>query len=94
MKYAVYVLESQRDGLKYIGFTDDLKKRLEKHKNGLVESTKNRRPLKLIYCEICIDKHDALRREHYFKTGFGRRFLANRLNNYFAGSRGGRAMQR
>jgi putative endonuclease len=37
------------DGKFYAGFTQDLKLRFEHHQKGLVESTKDRRPLKLIY---------------------------------------------
>ncbi len=87
-----YVLLSLRDGKFYIGCTNSLKKRLLEHNKGKVFATKYRRPLKLIYCEICLNKLDAIKREKYFKTGFGRRFLKNRLENYFqlAGSRGGR----
>ena len=67
----------------YIGFTKDLKKRLNEHKKGLVTSTKNRLPLKLVYYEACLNKNDAIAREKYFKTGFGRRFLRNRIKAYF-----------
>ena len=84
--YNTYVLESKKDTNLYIGWTNDLKERYKKHNEGKVESTKNRRPLKLIYYEACLSKQDAIKREKYFKTGFGRRFLKNRL----AGSRGGR----
>ena len=66
----------------YIGFTKDLKKRLNEHKKGLVTSTKNRLPLKLVYYEACLNKNDAIAREKYFKTGFGRRFLRNRIKAY------------
>lgn len=84
--YYTYVLESKKDQKLYIGWTNDLKKRYEKHNLGKVFSTKMRRPLILIYYEACLSKEDAIKREKYFKTGFGRRFLKNRL----AGSRGGR----
>lgn len=84
--YYTYVLESLKDGNLYAGWTDNLKERLVKHNNGKVESTAQRRPLKLIYYEACLSKEATLRREKYFKTGFGRRFLKNRLT----GSRGGR----
>ena len=47
--FFTYVLESIKDGDKYYGYTKNLELRFEKHKKGLVESTKNRRPLKLIY---------------------------------------------
>ena len=84
--YYTYVLESCRDNKLYIGWTDDLKKRIEEHREGRVPSTKYRLPLKLIYFEACLSKEATIKREKYFKTGFGRRFLKNRL----AGSRGGR----
>lgn len=45
----VYVLKSLKDGNRYIGSTNDLKRRLREHDEGKVFSTKNRRPLKLIY---------------------------------------------
>jgi putative endonuclease len=81
--YYTYVLESAKDQNLYIGWTNDLKKRYEKHNLGKVFSTKMRRPFKLLYYEACLSKEDAIKREKYFKTGFGRRFLKNRL----AGSR-------
>ncbi len=63
----------------YIGFSKDLRNRIKKHSLGLVEATKNRRPFELIYYEACNNKDKALRREKYFKTGFGRRFLKERV---------------
>ena len=80
--YYTYVLLSERDNNFYIGFTKDLRSRLEKHNNGLVASTLHRGPLRLIYYEACLNKNDALLREKYFKSGFGRRFLKNRLEFY------------
>lgn len=77
--YYTYVLRSEKDSKLYIGFTDDLKRRILEHKNGLVDATKNRRPLKLVYYEACLSKNRAIAREKYFKTGFGRRFLKLRI---------------
>ncbi|HTK03646.1 MAG TPA: GIY-YIG nuclease family protein [Alphaproteobacteria bacterium] len=45
----VYVLISTKDGKRYIGSTNDLDRRFKEHNNGLVFSTKNRRPLVLKY---------------------------------------------
>jgi putative endonuclease len=84
--YYTYVLESTKDRNLYIGWTNNLKERFEKHNLGKVFSTKLRIPFKLIYYEACLSKEASIKREKYFKTGFGRRFLKNRL----AGSRGGR----
>lgn len=79
MWYYTYVLKSSKDHDLYIGWTDNLKKRFKKHNEGKVLSTIYRRPLKLVYCEACLDKQKAIKREKYFKTGFGRRFLKDRI---------------
>ena len=83
--YYTYVLQSSKDLNFYIGYTKDLKLRFDQHKKGLVESTKNRRPIKLIYYEACITKMDATNREKYLKTYNGRRFLHKRLKSYLTG---------
>ena len=51
-----YVLKSLKDGKLYIGWTNNLKKRFDNHSLGKVFSTKDRRPLDLIYYEACLDK--------------------------------------
>ena len=83
--YFTYVLLSEKDGKKYTGYTKNLKSRFEQHKNGEVESTKNRRPLKLIYYEACLNQQDATHREKYLKTHYGKMFIKNRLKSYFTG---------
>jgi putative endonuclease len=76
--YFVYVLKSQKDSKRYIGFTDNLERRLYEHNSGLVKSTKNRRPLELIYYEKFDSKTEAMKREKFFKTGYGRTFLSTK----------------
>ena len=81
--FYTYVLQSEKDGKKYIGFTKNLKSRFEQHQKGKVESTKDRRPFKLIYYEACLTEQDALKREKYLKTYRGKQFLQKRLKSYF-----------
>ena len=69
----------------YTGYTENLKLRFEQHQKGKVDSTKNRRPLELIYYEACQNQKDALKREKYFKTYLGKMFLRNRLKSYLTG---------
>lgn len=65
--FFVYVLQSKKDKSFYIGFAVDIKERLKKHNEGLVRSTKNIRPIELVYCEIYKSKRDALIREKRLK---------------------------
>ena len=83
--YYTYVLQSIKDSNFYVGFAKDLKLRFEQHEKGLVESTRDRRPLKLIYYEACVDKYDATKREKYFKSYHGKMFLTKRLKSYLTG---------
>ena len=80
--FYTYVLMSNSDNKFYTGFTRNLKRRLREHNDGAVASTAKRRPFELIYYEACLFETDAIKREKYFKTGFGRRFLRNRLEAY------------
>lgn len=82
MMFYTYVLLSENDKNFYIGYTKDLKKRLDGHQKGSVTSTSHRRPLSLIYYEACLNEDDAIKRERYFKSDFGRRFLRNRIGTY------------
>ncbi|MBI2506951.1 MAG: GIY-YIG nuclease family protein [Candidatus Colwellbacteria bacterium] len=77
----VYVLKSLKDKEMYVGRTKDLKERLVEHSQGRVESTKDRRPLKLMYCEIGNNIKDAVHREKYLKTAWGKRYLKYRLKH-------------
>ena len=83
--YYIYILQSLKDKQFYVGYTIDLKNRVSKHNKGLVPSTKNRLPLKLLYYEACINKNDAIKREKYLKTSWGKRYIKNRLKNYLTG---------
>lgn len=82
MFYYVYVLLSKKDGQFYTGYTGDIKERLQLHNSGRVLSTRNRRPLMLIYFEGCRNQQDATRREKYLKSGNGKIYLKNRLSNF------------
>ncbi|KOH44028.1 GIY-YIG nuclease family protein [Sunxiuqinia dokdonensis] len=80
--YYIYVLRSLKDEKNYTGYTKNLKLRFEQHTNGEVESTRNRRPLVLIYFEGCLNQQDAMHREKYLKTHYGIMYLKNRLKQW------------
>lgn len=85
--YYVYVLLSQKDNKFYIGFTNDIKRRMREHNQGKNPSTSYRLPLELIYYEAHLNKEDVRRRERYFKTTKGkttlRQLLRESLKNHF-----------
>ena len=83
--FYVYVLFSKKDDKFYTGYTKELKQRIIQHNKGLVESTRERRSLKLVYYEACLNQKDALKREKYLKSTYGKRYIKNRIKNYFTG---------
>jgi putative endonuclease len=80
--YYVYVLRSLTDDGFYIGYSANLRRRLEQHLEGNSFSTSYREPWKLIYYEAYTEQADALGREKYLKSGAGRQFLRSQLKNY------------
>jgi len=83
--YYTYVLQCEKDNGFYVEFTKNLKLRFEENTKGRVDSTKQRRPLKLIYYEACLFQEDATKREKYLKTYNGRIFIYKRLKSYLTG---------
>jgi len=83
LQYCVYVLYSAKDKKLYIGYTEDLKRRLTEHFQGECKSTGPRRPFILLFCEYFYSKSDAWRREKYLKTSAGKKGLKLILNKTF-----------
>ena len=84
MVYYIYILESEREGILYIGFTDDLKRRYAEHLSGRGgRTTRMRKDWKLIYFEGYPNKPDALGREKFLKSGSGRKYINKQLANHF-----------
>jgi len=68
MKFYAYILESQTSGRYYIGHSQDLIERLNRHNSGMVKATKNKGPWSLIYSEIFDNKLEANQRELEIKS--------------------------
>ena len=75
VEHTVYILRSEKDGKRYIGLTSNLERRLTEHNSGKVKSTRNRKPMQLIYREEFASRSEARQREQFFKTGKGREYL-------------------
>lgn len=83
--FYTYILYSKKDDKFYVGSTGNLKVRFEEHNKGWVVSTRDRRPLTLVYYEASLAKKDASHRERYLKTAYGKRYIKERLKSYFTG---------
>ncbi len=84
MFYYTYILESDKDKSLYIGFTSDLRKRLKEHNTGKSLYTRSRGPYKLIFFEGFTEEKDAIKREKYLKSGWGRKSINKLLSIYFS----------
>ncbi len=74
MKYTTYILKDD-DGNLYKGMTNNMERRLKEHKSGHTKTTSRMKNLELAYFEEFDNFHDARKRELYFKSSAGRRFL-------------------
>jgi putative endonuclease len=76
--YYVYVLQNAKGNL-YKGFTSDIAKRLREHNTGVTKATRLGAPWKVVYFEEFDSKEEAIKREKYFKSAAGRRFLKTKV---------------
>lgn len=74
-------MQNQKNENLYIGYSNNIKQRLKDHNQGKVKSTKNYRPLILIYCEAYKSKIDARKREYQLKKHYYKDELKKRLKN-------------
>ena len=77
--FFVYVIRSKSTGRLYKGQTQNLQARLKAHNAGKTKSTKYGVPWELVYYEDLLTRDEALKRERYFKSAAGRRFLKTKI---------------
>jgi len=82
--FYVYLLEHLQDKTWYIGFTENLTRRLGEHQsgNGCRTTSLKKGNYKLIYYETYLNKQDAIGREQFLKSGSGRKYIKKQLKNY------------
>ena len=72
----MYVLRSEKNGKRYIGFTSkDAGERLLEHNSGSCQFTRRNGPFKLIYADSFENSRDAREAEKFLKSGQGRQCL-------------------
>ncbi len=73
--YFVYILRSNKTGAFYKGHYSNIENRLAQHNAGETQSTKAGIPWQIVYVEEFNTHEEAIKREKYFKTAAGRRFI-------------------
>jgi putative endonuclease len=76
MRYCVYILWSVKAHRTYVGQTEDVENRLDRHNRGLVRSTKAYRPWVLVYVEECATRSEAIKLESWPKSPSGRKWIS------------------
>ncbi|HEX6848133.1 MAG TPA: GIY-YIG nuclease family protein [Chitinophagaceae bacterium] len=73
--FFAYVLKSLDHDFYYKGHCENLDERLIQHNSGMTESIRPYIPFILVYKEEFTTREEAIKRERYFKSAAGRRFL-------------------
>ncbi|MDZ4228411.1 MAG: GIY-YIG nuclease family protein [Candidatus Levybacteria bacterium] len=81
MVYITYILLSKSKIKTYVGHTDDLKRRLGQHNRGKGTFSRRYHPWEVLYKEEFIKEIDSIKREKYFKSAAGRRWMKRNLFN-------------
>ena len=79
--YYAYVLYSKDFDRFYKGHCENLEIRLAEHNSGKTKSTKAYIPWMIVYYESFNTRAEAIKREKYFKTAVGRRFLKKKIHH-------------
>ena len=80
--FYVYILQIKKSGRYYIGQTQNLAKRLEKHSLGKTKSMKNRGEFDVVYVEECSSRSEAMSREKEIKSYKGGEALKRLLSGF------------
>jgi putative endonuclease len=79
--YFVYIIESEKDGSYYVGSTQDLDERIQRHNQGRSKYTKNKRPWRLLYFEEFPDRSSATARENQIKNRKKKEYIEALIND-------------
>jgi len=79
MNYITYILLSRIASKTYVGHTNNLKRRISEHNSGKTVFSKRYKPWTIIYTEKFLDEQSSIKREKYFKSAAGRRWMKKNL---------------
>jgi putative endonuclease len=84
--FFTYVIKNEQSEKIYIGQTDDIEKRLQRH-NGMLKSKntsythKNKGNWVVVYTEKFENRSEAMKREKELKSYRGREFIRSKIEN-------------
>ena len=82
-EYVVYILKSLSSDKHYVGFTENLISRFKSHNELSTKGyTIRYRPWEVIHVEIYATKKQAMNREKFLKSGKGREWMKNNIDDY------------
>jgi len=81
MPFVYFLVTKSKYNISYIGWTNNLKKRIREHNEGKGAKFTRGRKWKLIYYEVVNNKSSALKREYELKKN---RKLRNFIKNMFS----------
>ncbi|HVZ58436.1 MAG TPA: GIY-YIG nuclease family protein [Patescibacteria group bacterium] len=79
--FSTYILISREKQKTYTGHTDNLKRRLIEHNSGRSTFSKRHVPWIVLYEELFETKKESIKKERYFKSAAGRRWIKKNLFN-------------
>jgi putative endonuclease len=77
----IYIIYSNKIDRYYVGYTDNLEWRLERHNSGWGKYTKRGIPWKLVYTESFNSKSEAIKREREIKRKKSRKYIEELVKN-------------
>ena len=77
----MYILKSEVDGSFYTGQCQNIQERVLRHNNGYTQSTKAKRPWKMVYYESYNTRSEAIIREIQIKNMKSRKYINELISN-------------
>ncbi len=81
MKYTVYILYSAKIDKFYVGYTNDIHRRLAEHNRKKGKFTDKGIPWKVVHTETFKNKKEAVDREAFIKSRKSRKFILELINS-------------
>jgi putative endonuclease len=81
MQWYTYIIYSSSTDRYYVGHTQNLSLRLERHNSGNSRSTKHGIPWEIVYFEVYSTKSEAMKREYEIKRKKSRKYIEELIGN-------------